>query len=312
MLIAKGLLARGHAATLFAPASAIARLGMLVVPGLEVVDFSTLTSIAALQDPETDCWTSRLPSLDRFDCVVSDNLPEILKVRRDAVLSGSFLWHLVLAGIAEGTRAETEDLLARHRPVMIASELFGMPELAERTRLTRVGLCVASPPPPGPGEALLISCGGTSGFEADVRRLVETIATGPRPPFSRVFVEPRLIPDNAPAWMERATFDETMYRALLACVCRPGVGTMTDCVWARARVFSAWEPGNRELSFNASRFAELGIGESAGDPHEAFAAACAFATDADRRAAHTSKILNLDLEGVRETADVLTELATSH
>jgi len=310
-LIAGELAARGEAVTLFTPSQAVARFGSLAA-GVVVVDFATATTVEALRDGRAfaSCWTERLPSLDGFDVVVSDNLPEILKVRPDAVLSGSFLWHLVLSGIDPRIAAQAESLLAAHRPRMIASSLFGMPDLAARTRLTTVGLCVAAPRPPSCGDDLLIACGGSAGMESAFRDLVGAVASGPPTPFPIVWVEPRLLPPGAPPWMRPATFDEAMYRRLAAAVVRAGVGTLTDCVWAGARVFATWEPGNAELTFNAGRFAELGIGDAAASPGDAFVAACAYATDLARRAAHAAATRQVDFDGVRETAELLVGHAT--
>ena len=51
-------------------------------------------------------WTTNLsfpynslPNLGNYDLVISDNLIEILEMRSDTVLSGSFFWHKVLPDV---------------------------------------------------------------------------------------------------------------------------------------------------------------------------------------------------------------------
>jgi len=306
LLIARELVARAHTVTLFAPRRATDRFN--TADAIDLVDFATGTTVEGLRggDALASAWADRLPSLDHFDVVVSDNLPEVLDIRPDAVLSGSFFWHLVLDGIDARIAERAETLLRTHHPRMIGSTIFAMPELEARTQLRRVGLCVSGPPPSVPGDALLVACGGTRAMEAPFASLLRQVARRPQPPFSTVFVEPRLIPADAPPWMLPATFDATMYCRLSAAVCRAGVGTMTECAWARARVFSVGEAGNAEVTFNAARFTELGLGESALAPDAAFDAACGFVSDPQARAQHLRAALEVDLDGVRETVDFLT------
>ena len=59
----------------------------------DVVDFDTETNIDRWLYGEKFDWHKRIPSLENFDIVVSDNLIEVLEVRDDAWLSGSFFWH---------------------------------------------------------------------------------------------------------------------------------------------------------------------------------------------------------------------------
>ena len=141
-------------------------------------------------------------------------------------------------------------------------------------------------------------------MESDFRELFRSIADT-RPPFPTVWVEPRLLPPHAPTWMRPGTFDEAQLVRLSAAVCRAGVGTLTDCLWAGARVFGVWEAGNAEIAFNAHSFEQRGFGETARTLCEAYDAACEFARDPTRRAAHDASVLAVDFDGVRETVELL-------
>ena len=307
LLIAGGLVERGARVTLFAPTATVERLSGASGAGFRLMDFRTCTTEEALcaGSPETSRWIERLPTLAEFDLVVSDNLPEVLTVRPDAILSGSFLWHLALERVNAGIARNAEHLLAMHRPRMLTSRVFAMPHLAQFPRMFYVGLCCAGPRPEAPGKDLLIACGGSEVMEQPFRSLIASIARDSQPPFPRVFVEPRLFPKAAPEWMQRATFDDAMYRLLGAAVCRAGVGTMTDCLWAKARVFTASEAGNAEVECNANSLAAIGVGEAAATPLDAFRGACGFATDSAARAAHLRAVEQVDFAGVRQIVDLL-------
>jgi len=304
--IGNELVRRGVAVTLFAPAEISARLRP--DPSIVVADLRAGTTPESLRRGDASAWVKRLPPIDSFDLVVSDNLPEVLAVRDDVVLSGTFLWHLVV-DVDAGLHRATEAVLARHRPRMIGSRVFCMPTLAERTSLLEVGLYADEVRPEAAGADLMVTCGGTAAMQEPFRELIETLATGPRPPFPVVWVEPRLVPSNAPPWMRPATFELAMYRELLAVVCRAGVGTLTDCAWAQARAFMTAEAGNAELAFNSQQFVELGIGEATATPLAAYRAACAFHGGQVARNEHARAVATLDFNGATQSADLLMTLA---
>ncbi len=306
VLIGNELVARGAAVTLFARRESIARFR--ASDALVIHDLRTETNLDSLRSGTAGQWVAQLPSLDTFDLVVSDNLVEVLAVRSDAVLSGSFFWHHVVE-VAAPLRERCETLVARTRPRMIASDVFAMPELGTLTVLSRVGLCADEARPESQGTDLLVAVGGTSAMEEAYRTLIASLGRGPRPPFDVVWVEPRLFPGNAPMWMQPARFDRAMYRRLLAVVCRAGIGTLTDSAWAGARPFMTGEAGNSELRFNAARFVALGIGEAAETPATALRSAFAFALDTTARRLHAAATATLDFDGVAQTARLLMMMA---
>ena len=128
LVLSQALCGRNCAVTIFAPARASKRLvqvGYSLDASVEIVDFDTETSAERLQtDPShADRWLAKLPELDGYDIVVSDNLPEILEIRPGAVLSGHFFWHLALKNIAPEYADRCEALLGAYRPRMIATYL---------------------------------------------------------------------------------------------------------------------------------------------------------------------------------------------
>lgn len=311
LLVASGLAEAGHDVTVFASAAAVARFPAPPA-SVRLVDFATHTSVAGLRSGAAAAvdWHRTLPDLTAFDLVVSDNLPEVLLARPDAVLSGGFLWHQALADMDGAAAARARDLLERHRPPMITSALFAAPELLAATRAEPVGLVVDQPPLAVPaGTDLLIVCGGSAEAEADYAAAVAALATGGGPPTGvTVWVEPRLVPADAPGWMKPAVFGAGFHARLAACVCRPGVGTLTDCLWAQARVFTAHEAGNGEMAFNARRVAEAGVGEACRDAESAVAAALAYIGDAEARAEHLRSLAVVDFGGLQQTVAVLDRL----
>jgi len=255
LLVANKLAETGWHVHLFAPKKAVDKLAKTIGLNekINLTYFSTLTSVEKFRKGNIYNWVMDLPPMDEYSLVVSDNLPEILKVRSDAILSGSFLWHKVVDGIDPSVYEYMENLFKTHKPKMIASSLFASQELYDLTNLYPVGLYAAEPVKhdPAQGDDLLISCGMSGEIEDEYREFVEKISFEETPPFSNVWVEPRLIPESPPGWMKPATYDKEMYKNLVAAIIRPGVGTVTDCLWGGARLFLYCESSNKEMINNA-------------------------------------------------------------
>lgn len=253
----------GENVTLFAPRAAVERLqrAMPNTMGLTVYDFETRTSPAhfRLGLSKAVKWLEHLPSLDSFENVVCDNLPEILAYRPDSVISAQFFWHDVVEGAAPDYIEHCEELLARHDPIVIGCEHFAMEAVRKRSRFQPVPLyknpeLVAAVEASNPKERtdLLVTGGTTPLIRERLQEVInKLLKTGPEP-YRLIHVDPQLAPQNAPTWMVKADFSVNMYCQLRAAVCRPGLGVVTDLMTVGAEIFPIFESGNEEMKFNAS------------------------------------------------------------
>ena len=98
LLLSQELISKSNHVVLFAPLNFVKNIiettGIHHCP--DVVDFDTETNIDRWLYGEKFDWHKRIPSLENFDIVVSDNLIDVLEVRDDAWLSGSFFWHEII------------------------------------------------------------------------------------------------------------------------------------------------------------------------------------------------------------------------
>lgn len=217
-------------------------------------------------------WEDRLaavPSLSTADLVLSDNLVGVLHHRPDAVLVGSFLWSEVLqrkfpqqpeiALFAERER----QLLKQHNPIMLGVEALLIPEIrvlerskgfpwfgqeAKRPRrafrgLQRIGL-LAGATEAAQGE--LIKSLQWLHQQVDVEialpaRLIDALD---------LKGEPRIIPFG---------FELNDFEACDLVFCRPGVGTLTDCMVTNTPMVLFYEPGNYEMEYNSQQLEALGV-----------------------------------------------------
>ena len=284
VLLAGALVRRNLSVTLFAEAHKVAVFSP-ADPAYDVIDFSTGTSVAALRTSKRQpAWIDRLPDLGDFDLVVCDNLPDILAIRPDAVLSGSFLWHTVVDGIHNDHVSSHEALIDRYKPQMLTCSLFSMPDVSRWTRPVPVPLYGAARQ--NQGRNLLLACGNSGEANHLARDLIAMLCGVGKGSFERVYVEPALMPSSAPSWMSPAKFDAEMYAHLSAALVRPGIGTITDALLHGCRIFSFFEAGNREMVHNATRLEELGLGEMDATPEQLLQSCLSYSASSTAQAEH--------------------------
>lgn len=282
VLIGNELENLGIAVTLFAPDISIKRVVEALGIGREFhsVDFDTYTSAETLCAGNSCSlmWEQRLPNMENFDIVISDNLPEILAVRSDSWLSGNFLWHEALPNISPQYRMRALNLIDVNQPHMLSflpfssiensknvkSHWCAMPQVnAESQSIVR--------------DSLLISSGTGGEIAHEYKNFIDSLISSERNPFRVVYVEPELLPPNRPEWMQPAKFTQAMFSTLIATICRPGFGIIADCIEHSVRMFLVFEHQNREMHSNSNSLQLHGCGTQFESCEEAFHVASQFA-----------------------------------
>lgn len=223
-------------------------------------------------------WMDRLgplPELMQSRLVISDNLGGVLAFRRDAVLAGSFLWGDVLAQAypaSEPVRrfAELEAaLLAQHRPPMLCVSDVVMPAVLERTEAVPLGWMCEDERSDGPrveGRPRVGVLGGATGAGNEV--LLKAAAALARLNQYELALPASLLKAAGSGVPFRHGPGD--YAALSLAVCRPGMGTVTDCVAHGVPMVTLHEtPTNPELDHIGGRLRALGLGIDLGsEPSE--------------------------------------------
>jgi hypothetical protein len=264
-------------------------LAKLLESGAETHTGLLTDSVAWSSDPSLYnderlfAWQRRVeavPGIRETSLVLSDNLVGTLAVRPDTVLVGSFLWSDVLEAAypdhpsIRRFAAQDRELLARHRPDMLCIADIAMPGVLERTQahplpwMCEWALPADESPPAtkriallggatGAAQAVLLRAGRAlhdQGWELAADLALAT-ALGDQGVNVRTF-------DHSPA----------AYASCSVALCRPGTGTLTDCVASLTPMLMLRETNNPELSHNAARMAGLDYGHDLGE--EPSARAC--------------------------------------
>jgi len=233
-------------------------------------------------------WEERLrdiPALQDADLVLSDNLAGVLSQRPDAVLIGSFLWSDVLDKAFPDNKYVREfveherDLLARYKPSMLCVGDIAMPGVFDRTQAIQLPwFCEgesetsyeeATEPNPVKSPVIAILGGATSSAEDPLSRVMQTLALKPELTLALPSKALSSFASKPSATVIPFNYKLSDYAQCSAVVCRPGIGTLTDCIAGNVPIIAVYEPGNSEMAHNAKRIEELGFGFNLGvNPHE--------------------------------------------
>jgi len=306
LLLADALRKSGANPVLFAPIQVVKILSKtenVIYP--EVFNFNTRTSIKNWLEGSAVDWINVIPDLSEFDIVVSDNLIEVLLIRPDAWISGSFFWHESLKGFPEGMKLQSLELLDKYKPKMISSKMFSFESLKTYANIFEVGLYTLKRHVDKNKKDALIACGKGGFVIKEAKEFVKLLAKKDKTKFKKIWVEPEILPNKYPSWMVPATFTHDMYQGILAAVIRPGIGTVTSSLLSGARLFSFYEQDSLEMKFNASRIKSYDIGENFCSIGDAWDKAELFLDDDKSQENHFKKIKKINMNGAQEAADII-------
>ena len=263
-----------------------------------------------------------IPELNEYDVVWSDNITQIIGVREDTILTGTFLWYDVFSRNITSQHiekfvVEQQDIIISIKPIMISNDYFATPEVRHYTNYQPVGLyrydTTVSINNSNPNELstdVLYACGLGGEEESITRDALSRIINKYEMMDFTLWVEPRILPKEYPRWIKKAYFSSDMFKRCKAAVIRPGIGTLSDVLAHYGRPFTFYND-NYEMGYNASILSKTGLGETCDGPYDAFEKAIDYIRNRKRIINQGTLCAHLKMEGVSETAEVIIQRALS-
>ena len=159
---------------------------------------------------------------------------------------------------------------------------------------------------------LLISGGNTLYANNLFSMCVKSIIENPIKEVDIVFVDKNIMPGKIPSWMKKASFDKEMYNSLIACICRPGVGTLTEAIYYGVRIFTLFEKNNLEMINNNNALNKLNLGENIHSIHSLNKQICNFIRNRDRIQKQISNCDKIDFNGSIQISKVISKIIISN
>ena len=262
-------------------------------------------------------WESELmsrSSLIEADFVLSDNLVGVLEIRPDAVLSGSFLWHEVIDAYAQVNDAcrqfvEREiNLLKKCVPKMICNADLATPAVLSLTDAVRVPWMIEETVPQAFQDNLskeserttiLVHGGGTRTLDDRVRMIAQILRNNNY----TVFTD---LEDDLMCF----DYQDSSWQQLGAVICRPGVGTATECVKWHIPIVLIHDQTNVEAEFVATRLKELKLAHECefGSNYLEIPSLVADLLSPEKRISFLEPFASLKTTGIQDSANFLTNL----
>lgn len=282
-------------------------------PQVKIFDFEyPLSSQKVNQNFFGKDWLNiNLPDLKKYDIVWSDNIVNILEKRRDTIFTGSFFWHEVFQdklnenGLYNFVK-EQRKIVKSVKPLMMGNEYFSTPDVRGITNFFPVGLYRYSLLfKEKNNKGILISC-GLGGEEEEMARdaVSEIISKNIIPP-EVLYVEARLLPKKYPEWIQLADFSDDMFIDCVAACIRPGIGTLSDALIGRNRVFAFCNENSFEMNHNCDVLKKMNLGSKYSSPLEAYLNAIKFINKDGAIDSQILRTTHLRTDGVFATANLL-------
>ncbi len=278
----------------------------LKIDNLNIKNFDTKTSIMNWKKNYNFDWLKKIKNIESYDYVISDNLIEILELRPDSWITGSFFWHNSIKNLPIDLIEKCNNILNKHSPNLICSSLFAPSYFNQYKNLNLVGLYTFNEKKKfrvNRKKDLLISCGYGGLLKSLFLNFVKSYDFSNH--FENIWIEPSLYDNKMSKYIKPATYNEDMYKKVSVAIIRPGIGTVTDCLQHGVKIFSIVEFENKEIEFNAKVLEEKNLGYKFESFDEAFQKVCLYINDKKEQNIFRENLLSLDLSGASQTARII-------
>ena len=169
-----------------------------------------------------------------------------------------FFWHEVLKDINNDYKNECINILKNYNPTIFGDKYFSMKYIKQSENYIPTGLfslrnnIKKKSPILLKKKNILITGGNTSQSINILRKIIVNIQTNFCNYFDKIFVDERLYPQNPILKVKKFNYSRSQFEQISACICRPGLGILSDCLENNIKVFTVFEKNNFEMIHNSN------------------------------------------------------------
>ena len=208
-------------------------------------------------------WHKRIKEIDKYDLVISDNLPEILEVRPDAILFANFFWHEVIPNYPLKHKLFLRNIIKKNSPYIFGFKYFAQKHIKKQKNFNEVNLFQTTRLRK---KQIKNSVLFTSGYDGNLKlnfdkKFFDKLNL--KSPLKIIYyIEPRYYKKNFPNNVKKAIYSKFMYQSLFCTIGRPGMSTVMECINSKVKFFSMYEKQNIEMFFNSNIIKKLKLGKT--------------------------------------------------
>ena len=107
--------------------------------------------------------------------------------------------------------------------------------------------------------------------------------------------------------MLKADFTEEMYKRISCAIIRPGIGTITDALYNRVKIFCIFESNNFEMKSNFEKLFFAGLVNNCRSFDEIIRSIMNYIEDKIKIQEYLDQIKKIDFDGAHQSAQILLE-----
>ena len=159
---------------------------------------------------------------------------------------------------------------------------------------------------------LLISGGNTLQANKIFTEYVQFILENKPKGIDLIFLDKKIFPKKCQSWVKEGSFDRKMFESLIGCICRPGIGTITDCIQYGIKIFTLHEKDNLEMLNNSRVLSKLSLGEIISEKSSFITQIEDYCNDQQKYITHIKKCKSINLEGPLDISNYFFELSKNN
>lgn len=210
----------------------------------------------------------KIPSLKKFDIVVSDNLPEVLNKHNNVVLISNFFWHKIILKFKNYINIERN--LKKKKPLILCNKYVSHPYINNYANVIKLGFFNDyNKKNIKKSRVLLVSEGTSHTKPSDKFYLLKYIKIV-SPFFEKIFLDPKYFNDNKFYKSIKqinknvllAKYNSHMFTIATHAIIKPGLGLVTDCISNNISCYYFYKNFNKEFRYNAKKLENTKIGKT--------------------------------------------------
>ncbi|PPR37571.1 MAG: hypothetical protein CFH26_00676 [Alphaproteobacteria bacterium MarineAlpha6_Bin4] len=225
-----------------------------------IINFDTGINVNNLKKKKLNelKWVRRLPSMKKYDLIISDNLVDVLELNLKTILVGNFLWFKSLSSLDSNWKNYQRSLLKKFKPRIICCKYFIPSYFSKNLKKIKVGLFQEFKKK-NSSKSLLIYTGTSVSLQKLFKNLLNKKIFDDLP-FKKIYLDKNIYSRKYSKKFILFNYSNKHFSDLSICFGRPSMGIIHDCLSYNVPIISFYEKDNKEMFENIKNLSKINMG----------------------------------------------------